>query len=167
MSSYTNEHGRFQLRVDHEAGTAWMVIENVNRTGEHWLTLASTGRPHTTIGYLRLRPTRPDSTMFEVAEVRPATGSLLPARDEPAVARPHRGLAQVSTPARRHQTPKEQIALIERLDPNYVPPPQPDYDDVPVCCCKCGRIDGDIITEWVCPECAALNRGEQEVGRAL
>ena len=64
----------------------------------------------------------------------------------------------VSTPARR-QTPKDQIALIERLDPNYVPPPQPDYDDVPVCC-KCGRIDGDI-TEWVCLECAALNRGEQ------
>ncbi len=34
MSTYTNEHGRFQLRVDHEAGTAWMVIENVNRTGK-------------------------------------------------------------------------------------------------------------------------------------
>ena len=65
MSTYTNEHGRFQLRLDHEAGTAWMVIENVNRAGEHWLTLASTGRPYTTIGYLRLRPTRPDSPMFE------------------------------------------------------------------------------------------------------
>ena len=56
------------------------------------------------------------------------------------------------------------MALIERLDPNYVPP-QPDYDDVPVCC-KCGRIDGDI-TEWVCSEYAALNRGEQEVEGAL
>ena len=82
MSTYTNEHGRFQLRLDHEAGTAWMVIENVNRAGEHWLTLASTGRPYTTIGYLRLRPTRPDSPMFEVVDVRPATGPLLPASDD-------------------------------------------------------------------------------------
>ena len=89
-----------------------------------------------------------------------------PRPEHDAVARTHRGRAQVSTPARRHQTPKEQMALIERLDPNYVPPPQPDYDDVPVCCKACGRIDGDI-TEWICPDCEALNRGEQEVEGAL
>ena len=35
VSDCTNEHGRFQLQVDHEAGTARMVIENVNREGEH------------------------------------------------------------------------------------------------------------------------------------
>ena len=70
-------------------------------------------------------------------------------------------------PVSTHQTPKDQIALIERLDPNYVPPPpELDDDDVPVCCAGCGRIDGDI-TEWVCPECAALKRGEQDVGGAL
>ena len=82
MSSDTIEYGRFQLLIDPEADTAQLLIENVNRTGEHWLTLASTGRPYTTIGYLRLQPTRPDSTMFEVVEVRPATGPLLPASDD-------------------------------------------------------------------------------------
>ena len=183
MSSDTNEYGRFQLLLDPKADTAQLFIENVNRTGEHWLTLALPNNPYAPIGYLRLRPMKPNSPMFQVVDVRPATGPLLPASTDPGTRRlspacvGSRGpevvdvrrppvTPPVSTPARRHQTPKDQIALIECLDPNYVPPPQPDDDDVPVCCKACGRIDGDI-TEWICPECAALTRGEQEVEGAL
>ena len=83
MNTHTNEYGRFQLQLDPKAGTARFLIENVNRTGEHWLTLALRANPYAPIGYLRLRPTKPDSPMFEVAEVRPATGPLLGARTDP------------------------------------------------------------------------------------
>ena len=93
--THTNEHGRFQLRLDLEAGTAWMVIENVNRTGEHWLTLALLANPYAPIGYLRLQPTKPGLSTFEVAEVRPATGAPLPARTDP------------ETPAGRSQAESE------------------------------------------------------------
>ena len=83
MSGYTNEYGRFQLLLDRDADTAVLLLENVNRDGEHPLTLALPSNPYCPIGYLRLRPTRPDSTTFEVVEVRPATGPLLPERTDP------------------------------------------------------------------------------------
>ena len=71
------EYGRFQLCLDTEAYTAGLFLENVNRAGEHWLTLALRNEPHCPIGYLRLRPISPNSHIFEVAEVRPANGPLL------------------------------------------------------------------------------------------
>ena len=82
MSSDTNEYGRFQLLLDPKADTAQLFIENVNRTGEHWLTLALPSNPYAPIGYLRLRPMKPGSPMFQVVDVRPATGPLLPANDD-------------------------------------------------------------------------------------
>ena len=89
MNTHTNEYGRFQLRLDPEAGTARLLIENVNRVGEHWLTLALLGNPYAPIGYLRLRPVTTDSSTFEVAEVRPATGPLLHGgTDSSGIARP-------------------------------------------------------------------------------
>ena len=72
-----NEFGRFQLCVNAEAGTASLMLENVNRKGEHWLTLALLRASGSPIGYLRLRPVSPGSNIFEIAEVRPATGPLL------------------------------------------------------------------------------------------
>ena len=81
-TSDTNEYGRFQLLLDPKADTAQLFIENVNRTGEHWLTLALPNNPYAPIGYLRLRPMKPDSPMFQVVDVRPATGPLLPASDD-------------------------------------------------------------------------------------
>ncbi len=88
-TSDTNEYGRFQLLLDPKADTAQLFIENVNRTGEHWLTLALPNNPYAPIGYLRLRPMKPDSPMFQVVEVRPATGPLLPAQTGPeTLARP-------------------------------------------------------------------------------
>ena len=82
MRGYANEYGRFQLQRDREADTAVLLLENVNRTGEHWLTLALPSNPYCPIGYLRLRPTRADLATFEVVEVRPATGPLPPARTD-------------------------------------------------------------------------------------
>ena len=45
MSVYANEYGRFQLLLDREADTAVLLLENVNRDGEHWLTLALPANP--------------------------------------------------------------------------------------------------------------------------
>ena len=72
-----NEYGRFQLRINTEAGTASLLLENVNRKGEHWLTLALPVAPTSPVGYLRLRPVNPGSDIFEIVEVRPANGPLL------------------------------------------------------------------------------------------
>ena len=77
----TNEHGRMHLRIDEEAGTCWMLVENVNRTDEHWLTLTSWDESlKVPIGYLRLRPITGPHT-FEIAEVLPASGSLIRSQD--------------------------------------------------------------------------------------
>ncbi len=75
--SKRNEYGRFQLCIDTESGTATLLLENVNRKDEHWLTLVDQTKPHRPIGYLRLGPISPNSHVFEVVEVRPASGSLL------------------------------------------------------------------------------------------
>ena len=75
--SQKNEYGRFHLMVDTEADTAVLLLENVNRKGEHWLTLTELGESHEPMGYLRLRSISPGSHVFEVAEVRPATLPLL------------------------------------------------------------------------------------------
>ncbi len=78
--SIVHEHGRMHLRINPDAGTSWLLIENVNREGEreHWLTLTSLlDDEYTPIGYLRLRPVSPALHIFEVAELRPATGPLL------------------------------------------------------------------------------------------
>ena len=48
----------------------------MNRTDEHWLTLTKRHESHSPVGYMRLRPVSPGSHVFEVAEVRPATGRL-------------------------------------------------------------------------------------------
>ena len=76
MSRTRTEYGRHQICFDTERDTAWLVLENVNRDAEHWLTIASPtgGAP---IGYLRLRPIATAPHTFEIAEVRPATGPLL------------------------------------------------------------------------------------------
>ena len=79
----TREHGRMELLAYEEAGTVQLFLENVSREGEHWLILSSEdGYP--VIGYLRLSPTA-DPHIFEVAEVRPATGPLLPSPDDSPV----------------------------------------------------------------------------------
>ena len=81
MGQAACEHGRFELRTDPETGTCLLFIENVNRSGEHWLTLTDIenfGRP---IGYVRLVPVSRDSHTFEIAELRPATGPLHPLPD--------------------------------------------------------------------------------------
>ena len=80
--SRKNEYGRFHLMIDTEADTATLILENVNRTDEHWLTLTELGESHEPLGYLRLRSISPGSHMFEVAEVRPAHGPLLSSRAE-------------------------------------------------------------------------------------
>ncbi len=79
--SRKNEYGRFHLVINTEAGTASLLMENVNRTDEHWLTLTKRHESHSPVGYLRLRPVSPGSHVFEVAEVRPATGPLGASRD--------------------------------------------------------------------------------------
>lgn len=61
-----------------KGGTARLVLENVNREGDHWLTLErGVGSSASVIGYLRLKPIAGDRHTFEVAEVRPACGPLL------------------------------------------------------------------------------------------
>ena len=75
--SQKNEYGRFHLMIDTEADTVTLVMENVNRKDEHWLTLTKLGEPYEPMGYLRLRSISPDSHVFEVVEVRPAHGPLL------------------------------------------------------------------------------------------
>ncbi len=75
--SQRNEYGRFHLVIDEEADTSTLLLENVNRTDEHWLTLTELGESHEPLGYLRLRSISPGSHVFEVAEVRPAHGPLL------------------------------------------------------------------------------------------
>lgn len=67
----SREHGRMELHV--HGGTARLVLENVNREGDHWLTLErGVGSSASVIGYLRLKPIAGDRHTFEVAEVRPA-----------------------------------------------------------------------------------------------
>ncbi len=70
-----NEFGRWQMRVDFETDTVCLYIENVNREGEHWLTLGML-ESFNPKGYLRLRPISPGTHVFEVVEVRPAIGPL-------------------------------------------------------------------------------------------
>ncbi len=77
-----SEHGRIQIVKDAESGTVTLIVENVNREGEHWLTLASIEAPHRPIGYLRLRPLQDVALttarhLFEIAELRPADGPML------------------------------------------------------------------------------------------
>ena len=76
------EHGRIQIVKDAEFGTATVIVENVNREGEHWLTLASIEATHRPIGYLRMRPLQDVALttarhLFEIAELRPADGPVL------------------------------------------------------------------------------------------
>ncbi len=78
------QYGRFQLSIDAETGTTALLLENVNRADEHWLTLALRDAPHCPIGYMRLRPVSSELHMFEVVEVRPANGPLLPLPDGPS-----------------------------------------------------------------------------------
>ena len=80
--SQRNEYGRFHLVIDAEADTVTLVMENVNRKDEHWLTLTELGESHEPLGYLRLRSISPGSHVFEVVEVRPSTGPLLSSRAE-------------------------------------------------------------------------------------
>ena len=78
MAPTIHEHGRVHLRTDPRSGTSLVLIENVNRSDEHWLTLTGLdGNPGEPIGYLRLRPVATDPHTFEIAELRPATGPLL------------------------------------------------------------------------------------------
>ena len=82
------EHGRIQILTNAEAGTATLIVENVNRDGEHWLTLASLEGSHNPIGFIRLRPLRDVGMptgrhVFEVVEVLQATGPVLRTQGEP------------------------------------------------------------------------------------
>ena len=77
MSKLRNEYGRMQLVIDPDCDTTWLLLENVNRDGDHWLTIAHPNNFASPIGYLRLRPVATGSHTFEVAEVRAATGPLL------------------------------------------------------------------------------------------
>ena len=77
-----SEHGRIQICMNAEYDTVTLIVENVNREGEHWLTLASFEAPHDPIGYLRLRPLQDVALttarhLFEIAELRPADGPML------------------------------------------------------------------------------------------
>ena len=76
MGSLRNEYGRFQLRINEEAGTVWLTLENVNWKGEHWLTLSLPQNDYSPIGYLRLRSVSASEGIFEISEVRPASGPL-------------------------------------------------------------------------------------------
>ncbi len=85
------EYGRMQIVKHPETGTATLIVENVHREGEHWLTLGSIEAPHDPLGYIRLRPLAgteitTDRHLFEVAEVRPASGPILRSRAEPGEA---------------------------------------------------------------------------------
>ena len=77
-----SEHGRIQICMNAEYDTVTLVVENVNRESEHWLTLASIEATHRPIGYLRLRPLQDVALttarhLFEIAELRPASGLIL------------------------------------------------------------------------------------------
>ena len=77
-----SEHGRIQISTNAEYDTVTLIVENVNREGEHWLTLASIEATHRPIGYLRLRPLQDVALttarhLFEIAELRPADGPML------------------------------------------------------------------------------------------
>ena len=79
-----SEHGRIQIVKDAESDTVTLIVENVNREGEHWLTLASIEATHRPIGYLRLRPLQDVALttarhLFEIAELRPADGPIVSA----------------------------------------------------------------------------------------
>ena len=75
--THTSEYGRIQLIRMEETDTVTLLIENVNREGEHWLTLASLETANIPLGFIRLSPLTGSRHIFEVTEVRPATGSLL------------------------------------------------------------------------------------------
>ena len=64
-----HEYGRWQLKVFPDTDTATLLIENVNREGEHWLTLATYEAPHSPIGFVRLRPFMEDRHTFELGPV--------------------------------------------------------------------------------------------------
>ena len=86
-----NEYGRFQLHL-HPEDTTTLLLENVNRKDEYWLTLSTREKPHSPIGYLRLCAVSPGSLVFEVTEVRPAIGRLLRLPDDsPGIEEPSPG----------------------------------------------------------------------------
>ena len=83
QSAEEREHGRFMISIDNEAGTAQLIMENVNRKDEHWLTLSHFNNAYIPIGCMRLCPIgSPDSHMFAIVELRPANGSPLPSHNE-------------------------------------------------------------------------------------
>ena len=86
----TRECGRLDLRIDDERGTVLVLVENINREGSHWLTLAAPGSPATPIGYIHLRQLSRNSHVFAIDEVRPAHGPLI---DVPPGSSAHRVLS--------------------------------------------------------------------------